>query len=154
MPSYVKVSGVCQNNSFCPCVGWANLYSHFKCAWLGQFMLLLPFPCLGVIIGQDVSPCARKAPSSWKFTLIHTSSNLNYTSLDVAKMQLALQLWYCISMPFYIAYWCFNFHLAFILTLIGVVPFLMIGMTMLLVDLQIHFHVPRFEFLHSIVLIF
>jgi hypothetical protein len=157
----VKASCVCQNNSLCPCVGWVNLYSHSKCGWLGQSMLLLPLPCLGrslennyVILGQDVSPCARKAPSSWKFTPIHTSSNLNYTSLDITKMQTALQLWNWISMPFYIAYWCFDFHMVSNLTLIGIISFLMIGMTMLLVDLQIHFHVPRCEFLHSIIWIF
>jgi len=71
VPSYVKALGVYHNNSLCPCIGWANLYSHSKCGWLGQFMLLLPLPCLGrslenncVVLGQDVSPCVRKAPSS------------------------------------------------------------------------------------------
>jgi hypothetical protein len=148
------------NLCYC-CLSWANLYYHFKCWWLGQSMLLLPLPRLGrslennyVIPGQDVSPCAQKVPSSWKFTPICTSSNLNYTSLDVAKMDATLRLWYWISMPFYISYWCSNFHLIFNLTLIGVIPFLTIGMTMLLVYLQIHFHVPRFEFLHSFFLFF
>ncbi len=71
VPSYVKAWSVGQKNSLCPCVGWVNLYSHFKCKWLGQSIILFPLPCLCrssknnlVILGQDVRPCAQNAQSS------------------------------------------------------------------------------------------
>ncbi len=77
-----------------------DLYSHFNCGWLGQFMLLFPLPYLGrsswsnsLTLGQDVRPCVPKAQSSWKSTPICRSSYLNWTSLDVAaQMQAAFEL--------------------------------------------------------------
>jgi hypothetical protein len=96
MPLYAKAWSVGQKNSFCPCVGWVDLYSHSKCRWLGQFIILFRLLCLcrslknnSVILGQDVSPYAQKAPSSWKSTPIHTSSNSNWTSLHTTQMQVA-----------------------------------------------------------------
>jgi hypothetical protein len=47
LPSYVKAWSIGQKSPIGPCVGWANLYSHSNCKWLGQSMLLFPLPCLG-----------------------------------------------------------------------------------------------------------
>jgi len=119
MPSYVKAWGVGQKSPHGPCVGWVDLYSHSNCKWFGQSMLLFPFPCLGrssrnnsLTLGHDVRPYARNTLSSWKSKLIHRSFDSNWTSLNVAKMQAALQLWYWISMPFCIAHCCSNSCLA------------------------------------------
>jgi hypothetical protein len=94
VPSYVKAWGVGQKNPPRPCVGWVDLYSHFNCIWLGQSMPLFPFPCLvrssrndSLTLGQDVRPCVWKALSSQKSTPICRGSDLNWNSLDVAKMQ-------------------------------------------------------------------
>jgi len=42
-----RLEDIGQKNPLGPCVGWANLYSHSNCKWLGQSMLLFPLPCLG-----------------------------------------------------------------------------------------------------------
>ncbi len=90
------------------------------CTWLRQSILLFILPCLDrssknnfTILAQDVNPCAQKASSFWKSTPIHTSSNSNYTSLIVSKMQTTFQLQYWISMPLCITYWCSNSCLVF-----------------------------------------
>jgi hypothetical protein len=118
VPSYVQAWGIGQKSPLGPCVGWANLYSHFNCGWLGQSMLLFPLPYLGrflgnnlLTLGQDVRPCAWKASSFQKSTLICRSSYSNWTSLDATKMQAALQLWYWIPMPFGIAHFYSNSRL-------------------------------------------
>ncbi len=117
---------------------------------VGPIYDIIPIACLGrflgnnsIILGHDVSPCAKKTPSFSKSTSIRTSLDSNCTSLDVAKMQVALQLWYWISM-FFALHIVILIFAWFLVALVGTIQSSTKGMTMFFVDLQVHFYAQRF----------